>query len=239
MKQTFELTQDWIPVTHNGVEGFVLVDRDRHNCKIGDTALDGETGEITTFCSSCGAGTRKIIATSPNLSLDDIPHIDLPKRVEEDVEKLAILFHDTYERLAPAFGYETRNDTKIFNPNSPNGKLMIAVCKEIYKANKKSFTEEGLIKFAEWITKIGKFDSSKGIWYNYSKEILDLGRNANTKELLQVFIQYLNQPTDTIELEVEGISNKSGFAYSGLKGNKYKTYERDGKQFLKFNYINQ
>jgi hypothetical protein len=46
---------------------------------------------------------------------------------------LAILFHNTYERLAPSFGYETRLDTKSFDTNTPNGMLMIAVCKEIIK----------------------------------------------------------------------------------------------------------
>jgi hypothetical protein len=40
-------------------------------------------------------------------------------------------FHETYERLAPLFGYETRKDTKAFDPESPNGKLMIAVVSEI------------------------------------------------------------------------------------------------------------
>lgn len=43
-------------------------------------------------------------------------------------EELAVLFHDTYEQLAPSFGYETRDDTKQFDPDSPNGLLMIAVC---------------------------------------------------------------------------------------------------------------
>lgn len=38
-------------------------------------------------------------------------------------EELARLFHDTYERLAPQFGYDTREDTKEFDPTSPNGKL--------------------------------------------------------------------------------------------------------------------
>ena len=46
---------------------------------------------------------------------------------------LAVLFHDTYERLAPDFGYETRKETRAFDPESPNGKLMIAVCGEILK----------------------------------------------------------------------------------------------------------
>lgn len=44
---------------------------------------------------------------------------------------LAIKFHETYERLAPAFGYETRSDTKVFDPESKNGRLMVAVCAAI------------------------------------------------------------------------------------------------------------
>ena len=44
---------------------------------------------------------------------------------------LAIRFHETYERLAPAYGYETRLDTRAFDPTSKNGKLMAAVCAEI------------------------------------------------------------------------------------------------------------
>ena len=48
-------------------------------------------------------------------------------------EKLARLFHDTYERLAPKYGYETRKETRQFDPNTPNGKLMIAVTDEIEK----------------------------------------------------------------------------------------------------------
>jgi hypothetical protein len=46
-------------------------------------------------------------------------------------EKFAKLFHDTYEQLAPEFGYETRNDTKDFDSLSKNGRLMIAVCESV------------------------------------------------------------------------------------------------------------
>ena len=54
--------------------------------------------------------------------------------------ELAKQFHETYERLAPSFGYETRKDTKAFDPESPNGKLMTAVCQEIgNKLEKESF----------------------------------------------------------------------------------------------------
>lgn len=46
-------------------------------------------------------------------------------------EALALLFHQLYEAKAPEFGYETKDETKAFDPESPNGKLMIAVAHEI------------------------------------------------------------------------------------------------------------
>lgn len=52
---------------------------------------------------------------------------------DESAENLASFFHDTYERLAPSFGYETRKDTKKFDSSSANGKLMIAVAKEVLR----------------------------------------------------------------------------------------------------------
>lgn len=57
--------------------------------------------------------------------------------------KIARLFHDTYEQLAPQYGYETRKDTKKFDPNSSNGKLMIAVCDKIASIIEKEAFESG------------------------------------------------------------------------------------------------
>jgi hypothetical protein len=48
---------------------------------------------------------------------------------------LAKQFHAIYERLAPSFGYETRQETRDFDPDSPNGRLMVAVCTEIIEQN--------------------------------------------------------------------------------------------------------
>ena len=45
--------------------------------------------------------------------------------------ELARLFHDTYERMAPLFGYETRPETREFDPDSPNGELILAVVNEV------------------------------------------------------------------------------------------------------------
>lgn len=45
--------------------------------------------------------------------------------------ELATLFHVIYERTSAEFNYITRTDTRIFDPESSNGKLMIATCEEI------------------------------------------------------------------------------------------------------------
>ncbi len=42
--------------------------------------------------------------------------------------------HRAYERLAPSFGYETRQETRAFDPESKNGRLMVAVCGELMAA---------------------------------------------------------------------------------------------------------
>ena len=46
--------------------------------------------------------------------------------------KMAIMFYKLHEELAPEYEYETK-DTKIFNASTPNGKLMIRVCREMQK----------------------------------------------------------------------------------------------------------
>ena len=66
-----------------------------------------------------------------------------PKQETLEEVELAIMFHNTYERLAPSFGYETRVDTKLFETTTSNGMLMIAVCKEIIKwQQERSYSEE-------------------------------------------------------------------------------------------------
>jgi hypothetical protein len=36
---------------------------------------------------------------------------------------LAELFHSAYERLAPEYGYDTREHTRVFDPKTPNGQF--------------------------------------------------------------------------------------------------------------------
>ena len=61
----------------------------------------------------------------------DLPQGYAPNLREVTGLELATAFHQAYERMAPDFGYETRKETRQFAPESPNGRLMTAVCAEI------------------------------------------------------------------------------------------------------------
>jgi hypothetical protein len=63
-----------------------------------------------------------------------IPLYASPQPVVPEAEALARMFHETYESLAEVAGYETRLETRSFNLESPNGRLMVLVCAEIRKA---------------------------------------------------------------------------------------------------------
>jgi len=55
--------------------------------------------------------------------------------MSKQAEDLARLFHETYERLAPQFGYATKKETAVpwdsIPADNANKKLMVAVCEEI------------------------------------------------------------------------------------------------------------
>jgi Lar family restriction alleviation protein len=86
-------------------------------------------GSEMAFSAERGSLTAQLLQDF-GIALDSPP---AAPAVQEPVA-MAMLFHRIYERLAPEFGYETRVETRTFDPDSPNGKLMIAVCREIYAA---------------------------------------------------------------------------------------------------------
>lgn len=53
--------------------------------------------------------------------------------METEAEQIARAFHESYERLAPAHGYETREATAVPWPDvpEPNRSLMIAVAEDL------------------------------------------------------------------------------------------------------------
>lgn len=92
-----------------------------------------ETAGLRASAQSLRAGHWPAVGSAP--SIRAIIAFATPKPTEQpetvEGEALARKFHETYERLAPSFGYETRSETKQFDPSTPNGKLMIAVCSSL------------------------------------------------------------------------------------------------------------
>ncbi len=91
--------------------------------------------------------------------------------MQEAIE-LAEKFHRLYEANAPVYGYKTRPETRNFDPDSPNGKLMIKVCEEIYLdalADKEAALAEKDNKIQRWIRIAGENQKSA----NLSAKLVD------------------------------------------------------------------
>ena len=56
-----------------------------------------------------------------------------------NAHEVAKLFHENYERLAPQFGYETREASSLPWEDVPerNKQLMIATCREVMRVIKR------------------------------------------------------------------------------------------------------
>ena len=78
-----------------------------------------------------------------------------------DLEKLARAFHDAYETLAPSFGYTTRPETREFDPNSANGRLMMAVCEVVLGEESRRIRAAGRIEGPKEAAKIALFTPPK------------------------------------------------------------------------------
>lgn len=90
------------------------------------TEDDSATGDDTSDADA--DKDKDTTATAPDDSID------------ERAVAAARKFHEIYERLAPDFGYETREETREFDPESQNGKLMTAVLKELLDTKKPEAT---------------------------------------------------------------------------------------------------
>lgn len=51
--------------------------------------------------------------------------------MNEEILEITKKLHDTYEKLSKEYNYETKKETRVFDINSSNGKLMYATVNEI------------------------------------------------------------------------------------------------------------
>lgn len=94
--------------------------------------------------------------------------------MDKEIMELTKKFHDTYEKLAKGYNYETRDDTKKFNINSNNGMLMYATVNEIISPLLKQLKKKQEInkKAIEYIA-ICLRDSEENEDYPINKNDLD------------------------------------------------------------------
>jgi hypothetical protein len=88
------------------------------------------SGCFDVRCIGCGQiGTWRADPDAASLS-------STPTRAATDAEALAQRFHEAYERLAPQYGYETREGSSVPWEHVPiaNRDLMIATCAEVLRA---------------------------------------------------------------------------------------------------------
>lgn len=85
--------------------------------KVERDELRAAAASLSADVSALGGELEALKAAQPQGAISD--------------EEMARKFHETYERLAPQFNYETRHDTRSFDPTTPNGRLMIAVCRAL------------------------------------------------------------------------------------------------------------
>lgn len=101
--------------------------------------------------------------------------------MNKEILEITKKFHDTYEKLASEYAYETREDTKVFDINSSNGKLMYATVNEVIKPileeNKKQ--KEIIDKAIEYILKETKSMPVNGCTIRL-KELLDILKEVKT-----------------------------------------------------------
>lgn len=57
------------------------------------------------------------------------------EKVYSEAYRLARRFHELYELAAPAFGYETKKETRDFDPESANGRLMLGYVTKLLEKN--------------------------------------------------------------------------------------------------------
>lgn len=115
--------------------------------------------------------------------------------MNEEILEITKKFHDTYEKLASEYTYETREDTKVFDINSNNGKLMYATVNEIVspilKGNKileenydRIYNENCKLREEHNITDISLLDENYKLKDKISKiETLIINHNCDTGDI--------------------------------------------------------
>lgn len=104
--------------------------------------------------------------------------------MSKEILEITKKFHDTYEKLASEYTYETREDTKVFDINSNNGKLMYATVNEIVSPilEENQELKKQLEEYKEQVNK-GLYNTCLPYTTGYNKAIKD--KEIQQKEFIE------------------------------------------------------
>lgn len=117
-----------------------------------------------------------------NKDLRGVGIIQNIEKAHPEAYRLARRFHEFYEQSAPFFGYITKEETKAFDPESANGRLMAWVCFEIIKEEKQKVLKDILPHPRKLLGSVEKND----VWREgYNKCLWDIKQKINRLDILE------------------------------------------------------
>ena len=133
--------------------------------------------------------------------------------MNKEILEITKKFHNTYEKLSKEYRYETREDTKVFDINSNNGKLMYATVNEIVspileenqelklqlKGTTHCFDEEEHEKLKKQLEELKE---EKQEWIN----LLAMFKNQQKE-----FIEYMTKTIEKLECDDVGDEEMKGY----------------------------
>ena len=142
--------------------------------------------------------------------------------MNKEILEITKEFHDTYEKLASEYTYETREDTKVFDINSNNGKLMYATVNEIVspilKENKilreNAENNDKVVDKVNWENQLLKKENKqlKDNWNKLKKDlelVVDYGLGDESSKWDKIYGEYAKSTLKFMQ-ELEQRSDSNG-----------------------------
>ena len=135
--------------------------------------------------------------------------------MNKEILEITKEFHDTYEKLASEYTYETREDTKVFDINSNNGKLMYATVNEIVspilKENKilreNAEHNDKVVDKVNWENMLLKKEN-KQLKQKYENAVADYETTMFEKEQLNSLVNSCQEEIRQLKKQLEEANKK-------------------------------
>lgn len=130
--------------------------------------------------------------------------------MNEEILEITKKFHDTYEKLSKEYNYETKKETRVFDINSSNGKLMYATVNEIISP---------------------VLEENQELKKKYENAVADYEKTMFEKEQLNSLVNSCQEEIRQLKKQVENYK-ELGFKYLQDKNNKLETQQKEFINYL-------